>query len=244
MTQKKRMQGFTLLEIAVVVAILGLILGGGLVMTAGVLEKAALNKTQENLDKIDRALAVYMLQNTRLPCPYNKDDNGTGCINTADPAMPATMGIAPYNLLGLKRHDVMDGWNRYITYAVDDDYVLPGDLDCNNVDFETVNADASLQLRDSTDSVIPDGTTPGEQNLRAIYTLIAHGKNGFGAYMKETVNFGGRPPSGASGQELQNAAAGSDSALFYYESVDTIGFDDIVRGKSAAALLYDAGCRS
>lgn len=230
--------GFTLLEMAIVLAIFGLVASGGILTATAVMEKAALTKTKSNLDKIESAITVFVLQHGYLPCPYNKYDTSSGsCVTDSDPTSPANFGIAPYLDLGLQRHEVMDGWNRYITYVADTaftpDTATP--MACGSVTYAGVNSLSSIAVMDT------NGNAPLDLGA---YVLISHGKNGFGAYMSETVNYGGRPPTGAGAEELQNSVSGSNSDDFYYEPINNIGFDDILRSRSPARVLYDGGCPS
>ncbi len=234
----RNQSGFTLLEMAIVLAIFGLVASGGMLAATAFMEKAAVAKTKKNLNKIEDAITVFVLQHGYLPCPYNKYDITSGaCVTTSDPASPANFGIAPYLDLGLQRNEIMDGWNRYITYVADTAFTpdTGTPMACGSVAYTAINSLPSIAVMDT------NGNAPSDLGA---YVLISHGKNGFGAYMSETVNYGGRPPAGAGTEELQNSVSGSNPDDFYYEPINNIGFDDIIRSRSPARTLYDGGCPS
>ena len=76
-TTKKRtaQNGFTLLEMAIVLVVLGLILGGILMPLSTQMEKQDRDETQRILEDIRDALIGFAMTNGRLPCP---DTDGDG----------------------------------------------------------------------------------------------------------------------------------------------------------------------
>ena len=64
-----RTRGFTLIEIAIVLVVIGLLLSGGLLGIAPVLQSSRVTETNSKLDLIENALILYALRNSCLPCP-------------------------------------------------------------------------------------------------------------------------------------------------------------------------------
>ena len=131
--QPMNQRGFTIIELAVVIAITGVIL----VMAAGfalpLMQTAKRIETEEKIDKVSRALAFYAIRNNRLPCPGAPDngaanppfgyERGSGANGTAIPANCGAAaanweGIVPFATIGLTAGDVTDGYGNPFTYAV------------------------------------------------------------------------------------------------------------------------------
>jgi len=121
-----RASGFTLTELAVVVAILALILGG-VVMTMGAMTNAReVEQTQQQLNQAREALVGFFLRNGRFPCPAVPAGPGAGagvespagggvCTNPYNGFLPAaTLGIGPTDPQGY----LLDAWGNRIRYAV------------------------------------------------------------------------------------------------------------------------------
>lgn len=118
--------GFTLVEMAVVLVIVGLMLGGLLVPISAQMDIEAFRKTNTSLDDIKESLIGYAIINGRLPCPASSTSNGieepvggTTCTHPYDGYLPAaTLGITPVDSNGY----ALDGWSgntsNRIRYAV------------------------------------------------------------------------------------------------------------------------------
>lgn len=247
-THKGAQQGFTLIEMAIAVAIFGLLASGAIMATSAWLGKQALDKTAKNLDRIESALTLYVIQNGALPCPY------LGAVNTySGNCSGAThyVGLLPYRDLGLQRTDVLDGWNRYITYAVDnfwaDDQTVSNTPYFNGGSLITLNdmsatgtvsGNAALVVNDASGA----GCAAPPATSCAAYVLVSHGEDGNGAY---TDFPGARRPNAPApaAAEIENA---DDDITFAAEAYDiTTGtadtqFDHIVRFRTPAQILRDA----
>ena len=132
MKQKVNHSGFTLAEIAIVLAIIGIAMTMGLKMLTATLENGAISETKAKQERIKLALVSFMRSNGRLPCPDLKPAldgiEAPACYvsATATPPIPATLaanraagsGVVPWATLGLDRQAVLDGWGNYFTYRV------------------------------------------------------------------------------------------------------------------------------
>ncbi|MBI1326633.1 MAG: prepilin-type N-terminal cleavage/methylation domain-containing protein [Alphaproteobacteria bacterium] len=127
--------GFTMVELAIVVAVISVLLAGALVMTAPLMKTAQVNDTREKLNRIAKALSLYAVTNYRIPCPAKPNrtmggtpppfgyENGSGATGAATPdGCPAGLnsreGIVPFKTLGLSEAMVKDAWGNFFTYAV------------------------------------------------------------------------------------------------------------------------------
>jgi len=65
----RRLRGFTLLEMSIVLVIIGVVVGGGMTIFSASLQKRQLQETQFKLKAIQKALLDFRIANNRLPCP-------------------------------------------------------------------------------------------------------------------------------------------------------------------------------
>ncbi|WP_038125849.1 type II secretion system protein [Thiomicrospira pelophila] len=104
--KRKQQTGFTLVEIAIVLAILGIVLGGLFAGTSALRETAKFKEDQQKLQDIKAALLSYVAVNHYLPCPTNTIDGNTGLQSppenraTTDGSCDVTYGYLPYADLG------------------------------------------------------------------------------------------------------------------------------------------------
>lgn len=124
-------RGFTIIEMAIVLLILGLLLGGGLAVLSTQVEMQKVKDTQRMLEEAKEALIGFAVANGRLPCPASATSNGAesvvagaplgaggACTNPNDGFLPAvTLGLPGVNANGY----LADAWHtaaNRIRYAV------------------------------------------------------------------------------------------------------------------------------
>ncbi|MDO8263860.1 MAG: type II secretion system protein [Gallionella sp.] len=118
----RRVNGFSLVEMAIVLAIVALLLGGLLPTISGQIEQQRSNETRKQLDEIQQALIGFAITSGRLPCPASSTSNGMespvgggNCSNFNNGFVPAaTLGLTPIDSQGF----AIDSWNNRIHYAV------------------------------------------------------------------------------------------------------------------------------
>lgn len=114
----RRWGGFTLVELAIVMFIVALLLGGMLLPLSAQQDIRARQETEKNLGEIRDALVGYSITNGYLPCPAPTDLSTNGAEATrvaATGACPIRVGLLPWVTLGLGR---TDSWSRRYRYSV------------------------------------------------------------------------------------------------------------------------------
>ena len=127
MVLKPGQAGFSLVEMAIVVLILGLLLGGLLQPLRAQIEATRSKETQNQLNSAIEALYGFAASNNaRLPCPAFTGSEGNEAIadtSTGQCSNPYN-GFIPGRLLGLTPIDangyLLDAWDQPIHYAVAD----------------------------------------------------------------------------------------------------------------------------
>ena len=147
MTLKKhiKQQGFSLVEMAIVLVILGFVLGALLLPLQAQRQSAAQGQTENTLANAKQALLGFAQSQGRLPCPATLVSNGAElplgggvCTQQVGFLPAATLGIQPTDAQGF----ALDAWNNRIRYAVNQ----ANNLGVLNNDFTTTNAMASLGI--------------------------------------------------------------------------------------------------
>ena len=104
--------GFTLVEMAIVLAIVALLLGGLLPTISGQMERQRRNETLKYMNEVRDALLGYALANKHLPCP---DTNGDGAAEATCITAISQRGSLPYKDLGVADKDA---FGSVLVYAV------------------------------------------------------------------------------------------------------------------------------
>lgn len=131
-------EGFSLVEMAVVLVIVGLLLGGLIMPLGSQMEQQRIAETKKTLDVAKEALLNFAAVNGRLPCPASTTSSGAEsfgtditsgtlgstsngiCSNFLDGFLPAvTLGLSPVDSQGY----LVDGWQRRIRYVVSNELV-------------------------------------------------------------------------------------------------------------------------
>lgn len=138
--------GFTLVEIAVVIVVLSLLLAMIAGIATAMVGQQRREVSRQRLAGVETALALFVSQNRRLPCPADgrltaADANaglerpvgGITC-NVAGVANSQTHGVVPWRTLGLAESDVTDGWGNRLTYRVAPELVAAEAMNLTNCD--------------------------------------------------------------------------------------------------------------
>jgi prepilin-type N-terminal cleavage/methylation domain-containing protein len=188
----KRQNGFTLAEMAIVLLIIGLLLGGLLTPLSVQNDIRRVSETQKALAEIKEALIGYAAAQTppHFPCPDKTTAAGVGTANdgqedrNAGGTCVVREGNIPWTTLGISN---ADAWGNRFRYNVTSTF--------------SISTGTTMSLASTGDIQICDTsacTTTSATNIPIV--VLSHGKNGLGAI---NIN-GGTNPAATSADELEN----------------------------------------
>jgi prepilin-type N-terminal cleavage/methylation domain-containing protein len=201
-----RDNGFSLVELAVVLVIVAL-LTSGLLLGISAQRNAAENiDAQRQLETINDALTGFALTHGRLPCPalpnlVNTDANA-GLENCAQ-----QHGVLPWATLGLPE---TDPWGNRFTYYASSSFT--GAVQAGALASFTLDTTGNANIKASSGSA---GNIASD--LPAV--VVSHGSRGAGAWQPSGAQW-----TGAAGDELENA----DADLTFIAGQPSNSFDDLL----------------
>lgn len=220
-----RQTGFTLVEIAIVLLIVTILLGGLLPTISGQIEQRHINDTRKQLDEIQQALIGYAVANGNLPCPAKSASDGSEDRNISG-ACNKRKGLIPWSALGVSK---LDSWGRIFAYSATPAYT---------------NSFTKFKLGDPRDITVMTRDTNGNlvnlsNNNDVPAVILSYGSNGYGA----TLDNGTVLPnsSGTNIDEQTNLAVAGINFVSKDPSNNTVSgggeFDDIVTWVSPNILF-------
>lgn len=230
--------GFTLIEMAVVVVLMGIAMTLGLRMLQATQNNAAYSQTQTKQERIKLALLAFLRTNGRLPCPDSALPP-TG-VEPAACLVNAGRGVLPWQTLGLGVGDVQDGWSNLFTYrvanrtpATSSNWTIKAGAGPFTIN-ELTTPLVALTLQARSDAgVLGPAMVPSP-----VAIILSHGKNGFGA---RTVRGTALLPAPTGADEISNAGAASTTFITRTPTEVTAAaggaYDDIVAFLTPKDLL-------
>lgn len=266
----RRRQGFTLVEIAVVIVIAALILALFAGLGTSLLAQQRRQATVNRLAAIDAALVQYVMQQRRLPCPA--DGSLQQGLEVGVPGACTgnqVNGVVPWITLGLSAADIVDGWDRRITYRVDPQLTVAGGMDMSKCDPAgtggplggpcnaactsanlanctpptTFLASKGLRVR-SAGSV--DLNSAGPPNTLAAFVLVSHGESGGGGFLA-TGTIGSSTSTDGTEEQKNYATVAYVAGTSYYvddqlsDVAGTTHYDDVVLRPTILSVVNRAG---
>jgi prepilin-type N-terminal cleavage/methylation domain-containing protein len=234
--------GFTLIEIAVVLVIAGLLTAGLLTLLNSILSASRARATSANAETVKQALDRFVTRYGRLPCPaiptlpttspvFGQADSAASCGATAVPgATTIARGVVPWITLGITPEQAQDGFYRMFTY-----HVTVTATTTNQATVTTMRG--VMTVHTATPTLLGLPSAGGNQsnscaappatndvngcNLRAAVILISQGQNGAGAF----VLGGGQLPAPTSAAEIEN----TDNNIAFLNTTQSANvYDDII----------------
>jgi prepilin-type N-terminal cleavage/methylation domain-containing protein len=189
-SKASKQEGFTLVELAIVIVIAGLLIGlfGNFIVNYSINIKQ--KKVQSDLELISETIDSFLRVNRRLPCPARFDleagdagfarevITGAGTISVCDDVTPITAGITylptegivigsiPTRVINLPDDYQLDPWGVRYTYAVTATQATAGLYDTEG---------GSISIEDPAGNTL---ITPAD---RGSYVIVSHGRNRNGA---------------------------------------------------------------
>ena len=251
----RRALGFTLVEIAVVLVIVGLITAGIAALLTGFLKSTRSRIAADNAVIVQQALQRFAERSGRLPCPAiaaalnGAEDPATNspattCAATVVAATGMARGVIPWSAVGLSLEQVQDGHGRLFTYHVTmaatlttlNTTTVGGVMGNMTLHSATPVAMGSSVVagRNQINSCWVGAAMPGMNenscNLNAVVVLLSHGENGLGGFTSQ----GGTVPAPTEAGEVENTNA---TTAFVKSDPTATGFDDLVFGWAPEELL-------
>lgn len=250
---------FTLIELAIVIAIIGLLISGAATVSTTALKNAKVKITKERLEKIQEAIDNFVYINRKLPCPAPLTaipTDVTYAVSQGNPGECAATGIffrtptnapdfglvygsVPAKTLGLSSEFAEDGFGNKFSYVV-----IPQSTTAFVPETEP-NPVAGFEIADIADIFITDPITIKETlsgsavgDIIANYIIISHGPNGFGAFNVKSNS--AQNPVSSVADEASNSYAANFDTDFILRSNNS-AFDDIIVYATKEEILKRSG---
>ncbi len=233
--------GFTLLELAIVLAIMGTVAGAALTLGSAKHEASKYDITVERLDAIEHALRLYAYSAGHLPCPAVPTALPTsaayGASSSCSGAAPAGItsigggsseiwiGSIPTRTLNLPDSYMYDGWLGRFSYAA------IAQLASTPSSFTTYAGGTTtgiIRILDYNGNQVPDA----QADTVIAYALISHGKDTKGALNRAGI----MPATCGANVTIDDENCDLDETFVDSRIVDSETpakyYDDLVRWKS------------
>lgn len=237
-------RGFTLIELAVVIAIVGLLVGGMVASYGAIRINTKIKETQRAMEHAELLLQAFLAREGRLPCPANPElkpdelgygeesnDNGGGggygvigagggCHTNREFGTAGSdlyWGTFPAGSLGARVSDLADGWDTQLFYVVTGPATL-------------TNAQLSGNWQSSGALALWDDIAklPGTEVITdGVVAIFSVGANRNGGYTLDGEQLPDPPVTAVA--ELENGTGNFDLIVVPYSDDPNAPFDDVVR---------------
>ena len=232
---KSRSAGFTLTELAIVMIIMALLIGGMMMPLSAQQDIRNNTETTRQLDEIREALLGFVVTNGYLPCPARSTSNGN---EDRDDATGGTskcnggkrFGPIPWVTLGLKPSD---SWGHLFLYSVTPVFSHGKPADRFSM---SSTPDITIRTRDTS------GNLENLSNIDGIPAVVlSTGKNGYWSWTLD-IAAQNADSTGTNNDEDTNASSAADGKTFVSRTPTgpdspTGEFDDLVTWVSPNVLF-------
>jgi len=242
----KEVAGFSLIEMAIVLLIVGLLLGSLMMPLSHQAELRRYTTTQASLADIREAVLGYALANDALPCPATAASNGLAAASGG--GCTVQHGFLPAVTIGLagaqnQDHLLLDAWGSPIRYSVTNsdvdgdgnwDFTSPGEMR----DVQIANLAPDLNVCTTASGSSASACADAASTLTASTPAVIYslgGDRGTSSSPDQLENIGGTLGGGPSGRSYPVASDAVFVQRTYSESAAD-GFDDIVAWVSENTL--------
>ncbi len=203
--------GFTLTELAIVLVIVSLLIGGMIIPLSSQMDLRDVSETEKSLTEIKEAMIGFAASHSAsvdgkpyFPCPDTDNDGvenrtGTGCTSSE--------GRLPWVDIGVGRQD---SWNNRFRYRVTPAFAR------NDYGFNLSTTGTLRVCENSACSTVISSALPA--------VIVSHGKNGAGAFNVAGVT----NPAPLGLDEISNQNADNDFVLRTQSNAAGSEFDDLV----------------
>jgi len=247
-------RGFTLIEIAIVLVVIGLLLSGGLLAVSPVIQSAQTSETRQKIATVESAILGYVIANGCLPCPAQVNlatnnaaagltNNGaatyTGC--SAGACVGGGVGTVPWVSLGISEGDATDAWGQRLRFGVDPTRTAASSVQRN--------ADGTFPAFTSTIAIEDTDNTTIAGYTAVAYVILSHGPDGSFGEATQTgttqADRYGQAAGNAGEDQHENGNGNLTFAIGLFDSTTSVEhFDDIVSFKSFQQLILSCGSGS
>jgi prepilin-type N-terminal cleavage/methylation domain-containing protein len=222
----RRSKGFSLVELAVALAIIALLLAGALIPLSTQMDVRNVADSRRTMESIRESIVGFAQANGRLPCPANGTiaagtaNAGTEQLNGLSPNTTCinAFGVVPWATLGVPE---TDGWGRRFSYWVSQNFAdgigFTNTHGCTPapIPLPTQSSFALCSLGTLTVNTRRESDhAPTAVGLQLPAVIISHGKNGFGAFTPGGTTLAA--PTGA--DEIANA---NPAATTFFSRIPT-----------------------
>lgn len=238
-------RGFSLIEMAIVLVVIGIVLSGGLLAVSPILQSSKESETSARMDRIEQALTLYVIRYGCLPCPaepatasgganagwsHGAAYYNSGCTTACDATTVASQGVVPWVTLGLSEAEGRDGFGQRIDYAVTAALVATNGM---------VRTPPSTYPSGTLTVQMSTANSSTQQTTAAAYVLISHGVdlslawNAAGQQFVDPNSSADQTDNSNGSPFVQDVPNRNNGTVSY--------FDDIVRFRTAPVIIQLCG---
>jgi prepilin-type N-terminal cleavage/methylation domain-containing protein len=213
-------KGFSLVEIAVVMVIIGLLIGGLIMPLSSQRDLNNRKQAEQQLNEVHDALLGFAATYGRLPCPATTTSNGLAAPDMATTNCQQEHGFVPARTLGLNgsfsnTNLLLDAWNNPLRYSLSS---VGTWVYANDIVLGVIDADYRICRQSGC-----GGTSIVAEKIVAV--IHSGGKDG-----AQTTT---------SPDQLENSDNDDDFASRTFSEGVNTEFDDLLRWVSPNALTFN-----